>query len=86
MLARPICCRLVVTKATLVVAVGVALGIVAALASGKFVASLLYGVSPRDPSAMLVAAATLLVVGVAASLGPAWRASRVDPATVLREE
>lgn len=78
--------RLVVAKAVVVVAVGVALGILGALASGQYVASLLYGVTPHDPVAMLIAATTLLIVGVVASLGPAWRASRVDAALVLREE
>ncbi len=78
--------RLVVQQGTKMVAIGVALGIVGALATGKFVASLLYGVSPRDPLAMAVAAAILLAVGALASLLPAWRASQVDPTIVLRDE
>ena len=59
-------------------------GIALALICGRFVQSLLVGVSPRDPLTLtLVCAAMLLIAAAAASL-PAWRAARVDPATVLR--
>jgi predicted permease len=68
---------LVTTETFKVVAVGVALGILASLALGRLVASLLYGLSPRDPMVMAAAAVVLCAIGVAASLVPAWRASRV---------
>lgn len=78
--------RLVVGEGFRVVAIGALLGVGAAFALGKLVASLLYGVTPRDPVVMVGAAVTLVVVGVVASLLPAWRAARVDPVTALRAE
>jgi putative ABC transport system permease protein len=78
--------RLVVGTGVGIVAIGVVLGIVASLGAGKLVASLLYGVSPRDPASLLEATVVLLMVGALASFGPAWQASNVDPARVLRDE
>jgi predicted permease len=69
-----------------VVIVGVAAGIALALAAGKLVAALLYGVDPRDPATMVVVSLTLLATAALATLVPAWRASRVDPASALRSE
>jgi putative ABC transport system permease protein len=68
------------------VLVGIVLGIAAALALGRLVASLLYDTSPRDPAVIVGAAVMLVLAALAAALGPAWRASRVDPASVLRAE
>jgi ABC-type antimicrobial peptide transport system permease subunit len=69
-----------------VVAIGVIVGVGLALAAGKLVAALLYGVAPYDPAVMLFASATLLVVAALAALAPAWRAARVDPVTALRAD
>jgi putative ABC transport system permease protein len=66
------------------VAIGVAAGIALALALGRIVASLLYGVSPGNPIAMLVAGSALLVIAAMASFAPAWRAGRSDPVSALR--
>ena len=63
---------------------GVACGIGLALVSGRLVQSLLVGVSPRDTATLTTVAAALMIVGVAAASLPAWRAARVDPASVLR--
>lgn len=68
------------------VALGVVAGILLALALGRIVASLLYGVSPSNPMAILVAGFTLLVVAAAASFAPAWRAGRADPVSTLRTD
>lgn len=65
---------------------GVIAGILLAVALGRIVAALLYGVTPGDPLAMLVAAGVLLAVAVAASFAPAWRAGRADPVTALRTD
>jgi predicted permease len=82
----PALVRMIVAQSTGVVGIGIALGAVGALAAGRFASALLHGVSPRDPLSMGAAAATLLAVGVMASLGPALRSSRVDPMVVLRHE
>jgi ABC-type lipoprotein release transport system permease subunit len=48
--------------------------------------SLVYGLNAIDPVSLAASAVLLLAVAVAACLAPAWRASRVDPVTVLRAE
>jgi predicted permease len=68
------------------VVVGAAIGLVAGLGTARVLSSVLFGVSPTDPVALLVA---LLVVGggaVAAGAVPARRASRIDPNAVLHHE
>jgi predicted permease len=66
--------------------VGLVLGLGATLAAGRLVESLLYGVSPGDPK-VLAGTATVLAVAVAlATLVPALRARRVDPARALQED
>jgi predicted permease len=68
------------------VLVGIAAGVVLALAAGRLVASLLYGVQPNDLRALLAATGVLLAISVVAALAPAWRAARVDPVEALRTE
>jgi putative ABC transport system permease protein len=77
---------LVVRQGVRAVAFGVLLGILVALALGRLVTSLLYGVSPHDPAVLGATAALLLVVAGLASLLPAHRASHVDPMETLRAE
>ena len=77
---------LVLGEALRVVASGAALGIVLAVGLGRLVASLLYGVSSRDPVTMAVSAAVLFVAGTMAGLVPSLSASRVDPVVSLRAE
>ena len=78
--------RLVVSQGVWVAVAGIAIGAAIALAAGQLVSSLLYETSTRDPLVFAVVALTLLLVAVAASLIPAWRATRVDPAVALRGE
>ena len=66
--------------------VGALLGTIAALALARLLSSFLYHVSPIDPLSLAAATVGLLAVGVVAALLPAWRAGRLDPAAVLREE
>ena len=77
---------LVLRDAALLVGIGVALGIPAALAASKVIRSLLYGVGALDPIA--IAGGTLLLLAVAALAGivPALRATKVDPMVALRYE
>ena len=78
--------RLVVGSGVRVAAVGIVIGAMIALVAGKFVAPLLYRVSPKDPLIYALAGMTLLGVAVLASLVPARRATRVDPNTALRAD
>jgi ABC-type antimicrobial peptide transport system permease subunit len=75
---------LVLRETLALVAAGIAAGLVATVPALRFVEALLYGLSAHDPTTMALAAATLGAVAVIAGAGPAWRASRVDPATALR--
>jgi putative ABC transport system permease protein len=77
---------LVVGRELRVIGAGVIAGIGLALATGRFISSLLYGVAPSDPRTIAIVTAVLIAAGVAASLGPAWRAGRADPASVLRDD
>jgi ABC-type antimicrobial peptide transport system permease subunit len=63
---------------------GLALGTLAALALTDFMSALLFGVGARDPITFVGVCALLLFVSLAASFVPAWRATRVDPASALR--
>ena len=76
----------VVLRAVLLVATGIAFGIIAALAIARLLSSLLYGVRAIDPVAFAAAGAALLAVGLLAAFVPAWRTGRTDPAIVLREQ
>jgi ABC-type antimicrobial peptide transport system permease subunit len=77
---------LVLGEGVRVTLVGVALGVVLALALGRVVESLLFGASARDPVVYVAAMATLIIVAALASIVPGWRAARVDPVTTLRDE
>jgi putative ABC transport system permease protein len=77
--------RLVLVRVALLVGVGVVVGAGLSLWASTFVASLLYGLQPRDPRTLIGAAVMLATVGAVASWFPAWRASRIDPANVLRD-
>jgi putative ABC transport system permease protein len=77
--------RLVLSRVTGLVAIGVVVGAGVSLWASKFVAALLYGLEPRDPVTLVGAALVLGAVGAAAGWLPAFRASRIDPAEVLRD-
>jgi len=77
---------LVMGQALRVTAWGVVLGVAGALAAGRAIASLLYGVTPHDPLVLSVAIAVLAAVAAVASYVPARRAMRIDPAQALRAE
>jgi len=78
--------RLVLAGGLRVAVVGVAIGTGVALVAGRFIAPLLFNISPKDPSVFAVVVVTLLATAGVASLVPAWRATRVDPNVALRTE
>ncbi|HEX4439091.1 MAG TPA: ABC transporter permease [Thermoanaerobaculia bacterium] len=78
--------RMIVLQGMRTALVGVAIGLTAALALGRVLASLLYGVRASDPATFAAVAALLCAVALAASLLPAMRAARIDPIRTLRDE
>ncbi len=78
--------RLVVTDGMKPILLGVALGVVAAIALSRLVATLLFGVPPTDPLTFAAVSVLLVAVGAAANMLPAYRATRVEPTQTLREE
>jgi len=68
------------------VALGLIAGTSLSLAASRLLQSLLFGVSPSDGRSYVVALVFLSSVALAASLLPAWRASRLDPNAALRME
>jgi predicted permease len=76
--------RIVLRRVGVLVALGIAIGTAASVWASRFVASFLYGFEPSDPGTFVVSAFVLSVVAAAAGWLPARRASRIDPAAVLR--
>lgn len=76
--------RMVVRQGARVVLVGIVLGVAAAIASTRFLRTLLYDVNPVDPLVFVGMSAMMVAIGMLASYMPARRASRVDPAVSLR--
>jgi len=77
---------MVMRQALSMALVGLAIGVAAAWATAHVVESFLFGIKAKDPLALSVAPAILLVTALAAGYGPAWRASRIDPWKALRDE
>ncbi len=77
--------RLVISHGLVLTAGGVALGAVAAFGLTRLLGYLLYKVSPHDPVAFGSAFALMMITALSACLLPAWRATRTDPAKVLRD-
>jgi len=70
----------------LVAATGIAIGLAGGFALSRLLATLLFGVEPRDPITFSAVAVLLFTVAFAACLIPGRRASRVDPMVALRNE
>jgi len=68
------------------VVIGGAAGLAMIIPALKYVSTLLYGLSPRDPATLTMASVVLIAVGLVSGAVPAWRASRVDPLAALRAE
>jgi predicted permease len=78
--------RMVFREALRLGAAGGAAGLLTAGATTRLLSGFVFGVTPGDPVSFALAAAFLALVILAASAGPAWRASRVDPIVALRAE
>jgi putative ABC transport system permease protein len=77
--------RMVLARVTVLVALGVVVGAGVSIWASTFVSTLLFDLEPRDPVTLTGAVVTLAVVGAIAGWIPAQRASRIEPANVLRD-
>ncbi len=78
--------RMVVADGMKPILLGIAIGLAASFALSRVVASLIFGVRATDPLTFFAVALLLLTVGVLATVFPAYRAGRVEPIRILREE
>jgi len=78
--------RLVAGDAARVVAVGAAMGIGLSLLLSRLLGSMLFGVAPWDPATFAAVTLVLVLTATLSIAGPAWRATRIDPARALRGE
>jgi ABC-type antimicrobial peptide transport system permease subunit len=78
--------RMVLSEAGTLAAIGLAIGLVAAMLLTRVMSSMVYGVGTRDPATFAAVALLLVAVALAASLVPAMRAARVDPLRAMRIE
>jgi ABC-type antimicrobial peptide transport system permease subunit len=78
--------RMILGEGGVLLAAGLAVGVVGALIAARLLRGLLFGVAPHDPVTLVGVTLILAAVGVAACWIPAARAARVDPAVALRAE
>jgi len=77
---------IVMREVLILLSIGLAIGVPAAIGLGRYVSSQLYGIQPNDPWMAIGTVLVLTVVSAAAGLIPATRASRIDPILALRYE
>ena len=78
--------RLVMQQGMLLTGIGLVIGIVATLALGRVMGSLLYGITPTDPATLLAVSLFLAAVALLAMYFPARRAATLDPMVALRTD
>jgi putative ABC transport system permease protein len=76
----------IVGQGAMLALIGVALGLLGAGAASRLLTSFMFGISATDPATFVIASAMLLGIAMASSAVPAWRITRLDPATTLRGE
>jgi ABC-type antimicrobial peptide transport system permease subunit len=77
--------RLVLVRGLVLSGVGLAIGLAAALGLSRVLSALLFNVAPTDPRTLIGVSAIIAAVACVACVIPAWRATRVDPLVVLRD-
>jgi ABC-type antimicrobial peptide transport system permease subunit len=77
---------MILHEASLLLIIGLSIGTVATLAATRTAATLLFGLSPKDPLTIVAGVVMLGAVTLIASYLPARRAANLEPTTVLREE
>ncbi|UCD25646.1 MAG: ABC transporter permease [Gemmatimonadota bacterium] len=77
---------LIVSQVLWVLAIGIVLGVLGSLALSRVMTGLLFGVANTDPVTYLIVGCCIVIVGIAASVVPAMRATRIDPVEALRQE
>jgi len=77
---------LILRETLLLLLVGAALGVPAALGAARLIKSTLFGLAPSDPLTIVCATIVLFAAGLAAGLLPARRAASIDPTLALRSE
>jgi ABC-type antimicrobial peptide transport system permease subunit len=78
--------RMILGRGLMLAVVGLVIGIVASVALTRFVRGMLFGVQPLDVLTFITVAAVLLLVSLAASTAPAYRAAKLDPMKTLRDQ
>jgi len=78
--------RMVIGRGLLLSGMGISIGLMMALLLTRFLATLLYGVSPWDPATFLAVPVAMIAMALVASFVPARRAAKVDPMAALRYE
>ena len=78
--------KLIIGQGMILVSIGVAIGVAASLALTRFIASLLFGVTPTHATTFVAVSAGLALVALLACYIPARRATKVDPLVALRYE
>jgi ABC-type antimicrobial peptide transport system permease subunit len=78
--------RMVVGEGLMLVGLGLVLGAIASLGATRVLATYLFDTKPTDPITFGAVVVAFLLAGIAACLGPAWRATTVDPMNALRAE
>ncbi len=77
---------LVLSRAAMIAAAGLGVGVVLSLFSSRALTTMVFGLEAVDPLTYVVVPGVIFVITIAAAAVPAWRASRIDPLSVLREQ
>jgi putative ABC transport system permease protein len=77
---------LVLSRAALLAAAGLAIGAGLSLAVSRLIGAMLFGLTATDPATYALVLLSVAGIAILAAVGPAWRASRIDPMVALRQE